>query len=119
MGSNIGKTAEGNVMVGRLMILLCVAVAKHVWWNVENPKGSLLEGHVLFQEFLRLRHVVATKVTCNLGWFGGDTLKPVWIYSSHWLVTRKILLFCLVVPPTYFHEARAPTVCQVPLLRQS
>ena len=83
MGSNQGVTGEHNIMVGRVVILLCLAVAKQIWWCLEQPKGSLLEGHLLFQAFLRLTHVRTVRTCCNLGWFGADTLKPVWIYSSN------------------------------------
>lgn len=83
MGSNAGKTGEHNIMVGRVAILLALAAAKCCWWNMEQPKNSLLEGHVLFQSFLKLKQVAVTRVTCCLGYFGADTLKPVWIYSSN------------------------------------
>ena len=84
MGSNVGKTGEHNIMVGRVCILLCMALAKRIWWCMEQPKGSLLEGHVLFQAFLKLKHVLVSRSTCSLGWFGADTLKPIWVYSSIW-----------------------------------
>ena len=70
-------------MVGRVVIILLIAMAKKVWWCLEQPKGSLLEGHDLFQKMLYLRHVSVTRVCCSLGHFGADSLKPVWIYSSN------------------------------------
>lgn len=82
MGSGVGKTGQRNIMVGRVCILLVLALAKQVWWCMEQPKGSLLEGHLLFQAMLKLKHTAVSRVTCSLGWFGADTLKPVWIYSS-------------------------------------
>lgn len=85
MGHGHGVTGQHNIMVGRVCILLALAMAKQVWWCMEQPKGSLLEGHTLFQKLLRLKHVAVTKVTCSLGWFGADTLKPIWVYSSNLL----------------------------------
>ena len=82
MGSGVGTTGLRNIMVGRVCILLVLALAKQAWWCLEQPKGSLLEGHYLFQAMLKLKHTSVTRVTCSLGWFGADTLKPVWIYSS-------------------------------------
>ena len=84
MGCGKGKTQEHNIMVGRVVVLLCLAWARQVWWCMEQPKGSLLEGHTLFQAMLRLKQVFVTKTTCSLGWFGADTLKPIWVYSSIW-----------------------------------
>ena len=49
MGSNKHSTRLGNIMVGRVVVLLLLAASKAIWFRVEQPKGSLLEGHVLFQ----------------------------------------------------------------------
>lgn len=93
MGCGAGVTAEHNVMVGRLVVLICLAIAKGCWWCMEQPKGSLLEQHVLFQKLLKLKEVQVSRVTCCLGWFGADTLKPVWIYSSILATAKKITAF--------------------------
>lgn len=85
MGCEIGLTAKHNTMVARVVVLLCLAVAKGVWWSLEQPKGSQLEYHHLFQAFLKLlkRHGMSVRRTStSLGWFGGETKKPLWIYSS-------------------------------------
>lgn len=80
-------------MVGRMAIILAIAMAKGVVWCLEQPKGSLLEQHVLFQAMLKLKEVCVSRTTCSLGWFGSDTLKPVWVYSSNLgLQTSKQLL---------------------------
>ena len=83
MGCNLGATAEGNIMVARLVIILILAMAKKVWWCLEQPRGSLLEHHVLFQRMLRLPGVAVNKVSCSLGHFGADSMKPIWVYSSN------------------------------------
>ena len=83
MGSNQGTCGLHNIMVARLIILLVICMAKKVWWCLEQPRGSLLEGHVLFQRMLQLPLVVVERVTCCLGHFGGDSMKPIWVYSSN------------------------------------
>ena len=82
MGHGQGSTGSHNVMVGRVVCLLVLAMARKVWWCLEQPKGSLLEGHVLFQRMLNLFHVSVNRVCCSLGHFGADSMKPVWVYSS-------------------------------------
>ena len=82
MGHGEGVTGLHNIMVGRVVCLLVIAMAKRIWWCLEQPKGSLLEGHVLFQRMLGLLHVSVSRVCCSLGHFGADSIKPVWVYSS-------------------------------------
>ena len=120
MGHNTGVTHLHNIMVGRVVILLIIAMAKKIWWCLEQPKGSLLEGHVLFQRMLYLRHVAVSRATCSLGHFGADSLKPVWIYSSNFgnqfgvannfvaYVQNMIILELLVFP--FFPLFIAPTI---------
>ena len=65
-------------MVGRVVVLLLLAASKAIWFRVEQPKGSLLEGHVLFQAMLKILQnlcVKVTKTTTSLCWFGADTQK--------------------------------------------
>ncbi|CAK8985427.1 30S ribosomal protein S6 [Durusdinium trenchii] len=76
------SVAAGNLMVARLTILLAIAVAKRCMWPLEQPVNSLLDGHVLFQQFLRLKQVTCYRVSTSLSWFGADTRKPLWVYSS-------------------------------------
>lgn len=83
MGHGRGATKIGNVMVARLCIILIIAMARSVWWCLEQPKGSLLEGHVMFQRMLRLTGVNICRVSCSLGHFGADSMKPIWVYSSN------------------------------------
>ena len=83
MGFNTGLTFQHNIMVARVCVILCIALAKQIWWCLEQPKGSLLEGHTLFQKVLAFRHVNVYRTCCSLGHFGADSMKPVWIYSSN------------------------------------
>ncbi|CAK9081794.1 unnamed protein product [Durusdinium trenchii] len=80
--SSAASVRAGNLMVGRLMVLMLLAYAKRCWWSLEQPCNSLLEGHVLFQELLRFRELAVVRVSTSLGWFGSDSKKPLWIYSS-------------------------------------
>lgn len=92
MGSDVGVTGEHNTMVARVCIILVLAMAKGCWWMLEQPKGSLLSGHTLFQQVLRLCNVVVSRATCNLGEFGADSKKPVWVYSS--TLAKLVISFC-------------------------
>ena len=82
MGHGKGATGSHNIMVGRVICLLVIAMAKKVWWCLEQPKGSLLEGHVLFQAMLNLLNVSVSRICCSLGHFGADSQKPIWVYGS-------------------------------------
>lgn len=93
MGWNTGLTWRHNVMVSRVIILLVIAMAKKIWWCLEQPKGSLLAEHTLFQKMLRLRNVHVFRSTTNLGHFGADSLKPIWIYSSNSDSHKSTVLF--------------------------
>ena len=100
MGHNTGATRCHNIMVGRVVVLLCVAMAKKIWWKLEQPKGSLLEGHVLFQSMLRLATVQVSKISTSLVWFGGDTRKPLWIWSSISVKKKEPLCKTFLYIPT-------------------
>ena len=95
MGFNTGLTFQHNIMVARVCVILCIALAKQIWWCLEQPKGSLLEGHTLFQKVLAFRHVNVYRTCCSLGHFGADSMKPVWIYSSNSPNRKKEVLSTL------------------------
>lgn len=67
MGCEIGVTHQHNLMVGRVVILLLLAMSKGCSWYMEQPRNSLLENHVLFQAFLRLPGVAVRRATTSLG----------------------------------------------------
>ena len=95
MGCCTGVTQEHNVMVARVVLLLCIAAAKGCWWMMEQPKGSLLEDHVAFQVFLRMLQKLNASVSrcsTSLCWFGADTRKPLWIYSSPFTKSAVLIL---------------------------
>ena len=49
---------NGNLMVGRVMVLILLAAAKGVWWTLEQPSSSVMEYHPTFQRALKLCHGV-------------------------------------------------------------
>ena len=97
MGFNTGLTWKHNVMVARVVIILTIAMSKGIWWCLEQPKGSLLESHILFQKMLSLVGVSVSRVLCSLGHFGADSMKPVWVYSSDFLTVLQQFWSCKIV----------------------
>ncbi len=47
-------TADANVMVSRMVLLLYLFTAKGVFWILEQPKGSLMEHHPRLKKFIRM-----------------------------------------------------------------
>ncbi|CAK9064416.1 unnamed protein product [Durusdinium trenchii] len=74
---------DANIMVARIIILLLLCESRKVWWTLEQPVNSLLERQPLFQAFLRFPSIHVRRLTTSMGWFGGKTRKPTWVYSSH------------------------------------
>ena len=73
---------DANIMVARIIILLLLCESRKVWWTLEQPVNSLLERQPLFQAFLRFPSIHVRRLTTSMGWFGGKTRKPTWVYSS-------------------------------------
>ena len=71
-----------NILVARTVLLLLLCQTRKIWWCMEQPTGSLLERHPLFQQFLKLPGVSCHRLSTAMAWFGGETRKPTWIYSS-------------------------------------
>ena len=72
---------DGNTMVARQVLLLYLCHSKGVFFMLENPRGSHLEKHPCFQALLRDIPIYRTCV--ELGDFGGNTAKAVWLYSNY------------------------------------
>lgn len=85
MGHGKGITGQHNEMVARVVVLLVLAMARGVWWCLEQPANSLLSSHTLFVKMLRLRNVHVYRISTSLGHFGAKSMKPLWIYSSIWV----------------------------------
>ena len=62
------------------MLLIYICAALQVWWILEQPKGSLMEYHPLFQQVLRVTDVF--KLFTRMRDFGHGSEKPTWLYSS-------------------------------------
>ena len=71
-----------NILAARTVLLLLLCQARKIWWCMEQPTGSLLERHPIFQMFLKLPSVSCHRLATSMAWFGGSIKKPTWIYSS-------------------------------------
>lgn len=70
-----------NVMVGRVLLIQWVFAARGCWFNIEQPLGSIMEHHPLFQRFVAILRLYRHNTA--MGSFGLAAWKPTWIYSSH------------------------------------
>ena len=71
----------GNLLTARTLVLLLLCAAKSIFFVLEQPASSLMEYHKLFQRFLKM--ILLRKIRINMGDFGGASLKPTILYSSH------------------------------------
>ena len=83
----------GNLLTARTLILLLLCAAKGIWFVLEQPSSSLMEYHTLFQRFLKL--VPLRKLRMNMGDYGGGSLKPTLLYSSHLVSIKRLPVFTL------------------------
>ena len=81
--------------MGRVLLLKFVAAAKGVLWLVEQPKGSIMAYHPLFQEFMAI--IPTWRVAFAMKSFGGESEKPTWLYASHALA-QDLLKFRMTMP---------------------
>ena len=118
---NCRSTRLGNLLTARTLILLWVLAAKGCWWIVEQPSSSLMEYHVLFQRFLSM--IPVRRLSICMADYGGPTLKPTYLYSSHskleiWDVpildsSEKNLVFYQNHDPCPRHQFRKITPMQI------
>eukprot|EP00959_Pyramimonas_sp_CCMP1952_P126461 2644902-Pyramimonas_sp.AAC.1 len=52
-----------------------------IFFILEQPRGSLMEWHPRFQEFIKSHKLY--RVCVEMGRFGAQTAKPSWLYSAH------------------------------------
>ena len=76
----------GNWICARTLVVLLVAAALRCWTILEQPKGSLMEMHPAFQEYLGL--VNCWRAHINMSTYGGPTLKPTWLYSTRPMIDQ-------------------------------
>ena len=99
----LGDTAlrsvqEGNELTSRTLVLALICAALGVWWVLEQPKGSLLERHPLFQRILALMPVY--RASLQMRTYGHATDKPTWLYSSTHLIGSNEALNGLTSHPS-------------------
>ena len=63
-----------------------VALALGCWVILEQPKGSLMELHPAFQEYLRMAD--HWRACIQMKDYGGPTAKPTWLYSSESMIDQ-------------------------------
>ena len=79
--TNAPSVADGNTILVRTLICLWVCAALQVWWVLEQPKGSLMQEHPAFQQFMR--RVQTFRYYLAMRDYGGPTQKPTWLYSGY------------------------------------
>ncbi|CAK8987246.1 Uncharacterized protein (Fragment), partial [Durusdinium trenchii] len=75
------SVALGNLLLARTLVILMVAHALGCMWILEQPKGSVMELHPLFQEMMG--KLTMWKHTISMGRYGANSDKPTWLYASH------------------------------------
>jgi len=101
IGADTFNTALGNVMLERVMLLMRLAHVLGHMTTLEQPVSSIMYLHKRFQQLICDLNIWV--VSTALGFFGGETLKPVHLYSNSWriheindkaLVDKKVIQEC-------------------------
>ena len=79
----------GNEIACRTLVLLWICAALQVWWVLEQPTNSLMEGIPAFQAFMKSVKVFRKSICMQD--YGGPTKKPTWLYSG--VLTYLVYLF--------------------------
>ena len=77
----IPSIRNANQMVSRMVLLMYLLVARTIFVLWEQPKGSVMEAHPRFQEFLHFRKL--HRAFARLWDFGGESEKGLWLYSPY------------------------------------
>lgn len=80
------SVALGNLLCARTLVVLLIAASLQCWWILEQPQGSWMEVHPLFQQVLRLMEVWRHRL--SMGSYGAPSEKPTWLYSSNEAITH-------------------------------
>ena len=96
---------DANLMVSRTILLVELAIALGVTFFLEQPMNSLMKFHARFQTLLA-RHLIY-EVTFGVGAFGGETAKPLTVFSNAMWVNE---LYKPIKPGTVFSPAEPVTV---------
>ena len=73
----------------RTLVLLWICAALQVWWVLEQPTNSVMEGIPAFQAFMKSVKVFRKSICMQD--YGGPTKKPTWLYSG--VLTYLVYLF--------------------------
>ena len=78
---------EGNMQVGRMVLLVMLLRTRQVFWSLEQPMSSLMDRAAIIIDNIPER----VKTTFNMGAFGGSSKKPSWLISDNapWLKELK------------------------------
>jgi hypothetical protein len=102
------KVKEGNMMVSRVILILMLIMARGSVFVMEQPAGSILPSHPRFEAFIKkhiifkvlavahastlddqtwshfaiIRYLQPPQVTFRMCWFGGDSQKPMVLFSN-------------------------------------
>ncbi|CAK9060067.1 Putative rhamnose biosynthetic enzyme 1 [Durusdinium trenchii] len=71
---------DGNIILCRTLVLLYICAALRVWFMLEQPKGSIMQEHPAFRNFIK--HVSLWRHYIAMRDYGAPTQKPTWLYSS-------------------------------------
>jgi len=70
----------GNILACRTLIVLFICQAMGCFWILEQPKGSLMQLHPRFQEFMG--RITTFRHAISMGDYGAASRKPTWLYAS-------------------------------------
>ena len=81
------KIREGNMQVGRMVLLVMLLRARRVFWSLEQPLSSLMDRAAIVVHNIPEE----VKTTFCMGAYGGSSKKPSWLLSDNapWLKTLK------------------------------
>ena len=68
------------MIIVRVLLRQCIAAAKGVVSFLEQPKGSLMAMHPRFLQFMG--SIPLWRMSLNMQDYGGETVKPTWLYCS-------------------------------------
>lgn len=80
---------NGNILAVRTLIILMIAQSLGCFWLLEQPKGSMMELHPRFQEFMNM--IPTWKHSIIMKDYGAPSQKPTWLYARpmHLLILER------------------------------
>lgn len=71
---------NGNILCVRTLIIAMIAASLGSFIVIEQPKGSWMQEHPCFQEFITRLNIWRHHI--SMGDYGAETQKPTWLYAS-------------------------------------